>query len=341
MKPEISMTKTRHLGNRDVPPVGLGCMGMSEFYGKSDHLASLETLHNAFEYGYRHFDTADMYGRGKNETLVGEFIQGLGEQERENLFISTKAGIVRDSTDQFSVSVNTSYDYIMRCCEGSLNRLSVDYIDLFYLHRLSPDVPLEEPLRALDDLIKQGVVKNVGLCEVNSETIKAAHRILPIAAVQSEYSLWTRDVEMDVLNTCYDLNIAFVAFSPLGRGFLTGSIDKHTVANDLNENDFRKRIPRFSDENIVKNKQTLQALIDVSEELGKPPAQIALAWILSKQKNIHVIPGTRRIHYMKQNFDALSIALPSHITAKLDFIFLPENIYGERYPSAISRHTVE
>ncbi|OUS01157.1 aldo/keto reductase [Gammaproteobacteria bacterium 42_54_T18] len=335
------MNKKRQLGTRELPPIGLGCMGMSEFYGESDHLASLKTLHQAYEYGYQHFDTADMYGRGKNETLIGEFIQELGSQERENLFISTKAGIVRDPNDQFTVSVNSSYNYIMQCCENSLNRLGVDYLDLFYLHRLSPDVPIEEPLRVLDDLIKQGVIKNVGLCEVNAETIRDAHRILPITAVQSEYSLWTRDVEENVLNTCYDLDIAFVAFSPLGRGFLTGNIDKDTIDNGLTENDFRKRIPRFNDENIIKNKRTLQTLIEISEELGKPPAQIALAWTLSKQNNIHVIPGTRRIKYMKQNFDSLNIALPSHITAKLDFIFLPENIFGERYPSAVSRHSVD
>jgi aryl-alcohol dehydrogenase-like predicted oxidoreductase len=333
------MIKERHIGCSEVPPIGFGCMGLSEFYGEIDHQSSLDILHQAFEYGYRHFDTADMYGRGRNEELIGDFLKSVGASNREELFICTKAGIVRDSKDQYSVSINSSYEYIIECCNNSLSRLKTDYIDLFYAHRLNPNEPIEEALRALSDLKAQGKIRAIGLCEVSSDIVTYASSLVPVSAVQSEYSLWTRDVEESIITTCENLGIAFVAFSPLGRGFLTGNIDQDYMNNSLDENDFRKRIPRFNESNIEKNRKTLASLLDISTELGITPAQISLAWLLSKSSNIHVIPGTKRINYMKQNFDASSMLLPQHVLAQLDLIFLPKNIYGERYPSSIARHS--
>ncbi len=336
---ERIMTKEMYLGSNKIPAIGFGCMGLSEFYGEVDYQSSLNILHEAFNYGYRHFDTADIYGRGGNEELLGNFLKDLGTSNREEIFVCTKAGIVRDPKDQYSVSVNSSYEYIIECCNNSLSRLKQDYIDLFYVHRLNPAEPIEETLRALSDLKTQGKIRGIGLCEVNSDIVTLANSLVPISAVQSEYSLWTRDAEASIITTCESLGIAFVAFSPLGRGFLAGKIDQEYMENSLEENDFRKRIPRFNASNMEKNRKTLAPLFDISMELGITPAQIALSWILSKSRNIHAIPGTKRINYMKQNFDAVSTLLPARIVGQLDLIFLPKNIYGERYPSNIVRHS--
>lgn len=279
----------RLLGNREVPAVGLGCMGMSEFYGAADEATSLQTLNEAFNLGYRHFDTADMYGFGHNETLVGKFIN-QENINREELFISTKGGIVRDVNDKYNVSVNSTEQYIRAACEASLKRLNTEYIDLYYLHRLDPAIELEESIGTLKALVKEGKVKNIGLCEVSEDQLAKAHQIHPVAAVQSELSLWSRDSEQGVLPLCVELGVAFVAFSPLGRGFLSGSIDKSFMAGVSDDLDFRKRLPRFSEDNIDSNMQLVEKLKGVAERLQAPVSQVALAWVLAKAPNVHIIP---------------------------------------------------
>lgn len=289
----------RLLGNREVPAVGLGCMGMSEFYGAADEATSLQTLNEAFNLGYRHFDTADMYGFGHNETLVGKFIN-QENINREELFISTKGGIVRDVNDKYNVSVNSTEQYIRAACEASLKRLNTEYIDLYYLHRLDPAIELEESIGTLKALVKEGKVKNIGLCEVSEDQLAKAHQIHPVAAVQSELSLWSRDSEQGVLPLCVELGVAFVAFSPLGRGFLSGSIDKSFMAGVSDDLDFRKRLPRFSEDNIDSNMQLVEKLKGVAERLQAPVSQVALAWVLAKAPNVHIIlvpkpPSTYKI----------------------------------------------
>lgn len=324
----------RKLGKDTITPVGLGCMGMSEFYGKTDDKTSLQTLNDAHYLGYRNFDTADMYGQGHNEKLVGKLINE-SSIDRTELFISTKGGIVRDHSDKYNVSVNSSGKYIRSACEASLRRLNTDYIDLYYLHRIDPNIDLSESIGTLKDLVKEGKIKHIGLCEISEDQIKAAHKIHPIRAVQSELSLWSREVEESVLPKCLELGIAFVAFSPLGRGFLSGNIDKNFMNSANAELDFRKRLPRFSDENIDKNIILVKKLEKISKEISIPVSQIALHWVLSRAPNIHIIPGTKTSKYLQNNFDSQYLNLGSHVLSALDEIFSSNEIHGSRYPEKI------
>lgn len=324
----------RKLGSTTIPAVGLGCMGMSEFYGKADDDASLDTLLEAYRQGYRHFDTADMYGIGHNETLIGKFLN-RPEIIRNEIFVSTKGGIVRDPEDKYNVSVNSSSDYIRSACEHSLSRLKTEYIDLYYLHRLNPNTSIEESMGTLKELVEEGKVKHVGLCEASADQIRVAHRILPITAVQSELSLWSRDAEESVIPTCIELDIAFVAFSPLGRGFLSGNIDKDFMNSAHDELDFRKRLPRFNDENLERNLQLVKKLENIARDLGAPVSQVSLSWALHKAPNIHIIPGTKTTKHLKNNFDAQFLRLDSRVMRELDSIFSSNAIYGSRYPQKI------
>ncbi|NTS75305.1 aldo/keto reductase [Catenovulum sp. SM1970] len=324
----------RKLGKNNISAVGLGCMGMSEFYGATDDKVSLQTLKQAYDIGYRNFDTADMYGQGHNEELVGKFINESGI-ERSNLFISTKGGIVRSKTDKYSISVDSSADYIKSACEASLKRLNTDYIDLYYVHRLNPETDISETMGALQELVREGKIKNIGLCEVSSEQIKAAHNIHPIAAVQSELSLWSREVEENVLPTCSALDIALVAFSPLGRGFLGGNIDKNFMNSVSEDLDFRKRLPRFNDENIEKNMLLVKKLEGLAQEISTPVSQLALHWVLSRASNVHIIPGSKTSKYLQSNFDAQNLDIPSSVLSTLDEIFSPDEVFGSRYPEKI------
>ncbi|HTF97383.1 MAG TPA: aldo/keto reductase [Cellvibrio sp.] len=328
----------RKIGNTNLPAVGLGCMGMSEFYGETNDAESLLTLQEAYELGYRHFDTADMYGIGHNETLLGKFISGK-LINRDNIFLATKGGIVRDKTDKFSISVNTRPDYIRAACEASLQRLQTDYIDLYYLHRLDPNIPLNETLGVLADLVAEGKIRNIGLCEVSAEQLQAAHNIHPIAALQSELSLWTRDAEGKILPLCEELGIAFVAFSPLGRGFLTGGIDKSFMDSASNELDFRKKIPRFSAENIGANLDLVKRVETIAQSLDLTTSKLALAWVLARSPNVHIIPGSKTRKYLAANFNAQHAHLEQSVLQELDKIFSPEAVMGSRYPQKILAHS--
>lgn len=330
----VVIAMQRSIGNSLLSPVGLGCMGMSEFYGKTDDEVSLKTLIEALEVGYRHFDTADMYGQGHNETLVGKFINHHDVQ-RDDIFIATKGGIVRDKKNKYNVSVNSSATYIRNACEASLTRLNTECVDLYYLHRLDPEIPIEETIDVVAQLKKEGKIKNIGLCEVSEEQLRIANSIEPIAAVQSELSLWSRDAEDSVLPACVELGIAFVAFSPLGRGFLSGNIDREFMNDAHNELDFRKRLPRFSDDNIDKNLELVKRLENTADQYHISTSQLALAWVLNRSPNIHIIPGSKTSRYLTKNFDSQSVSIGSEVFQTLDDIFSPEAVHGSRYPQKI------
>nr|WP_298138792.1 aldo/keto reductase [uncultured Pseudomonas sp.] len=328
----------RTLANKSVPAVGLGCMGMSEFYGETDDAQSLETLHAALDLGYRHFDTSDMYGRGHNEELLGKFIKQLGSR-RDEILLATKFGIYRDPADKYNLLIDGSREYVKKACEASLKRLNTDCIDLYYVHRRDPNTPIEETVGALAELVQEGKIKAIGLSEVSVETLRKAHAVHPIAALQSEYSLWSRDLEEHTLPVLEELNIALVAYSPLGRGFLTGAITKEHIEQASADSDFRAKLPRFQGENLDANLQLVKALEELSSELGCTSAQLALAWLLDQYENLHVIPGTKRIKYLEGNFTAQQIQLDAAASAMLGKIFAPQAIAGKRYPDAILKGT--
>lgn len=325
---------TRTLCMKPVSPVGLGCMGMSEFYGETDDSVSLKTLTKAYELGYRHFDTADMYGVGHNEKLLGTFIKSLG-CDRENIVLSSKVGIVRDMNNKYKLSVDGSKEYIKSACEKSLKRLGTEYIDLYYLHRRDPNIPLEETVTALADLIKEGKIRAIGLCEVSLDTLKSVQKLHPVAAVQSEYSLWSRDVEDAILPICLQMGVAFVAFSPMGRGFLTGSITKDRMKKANPEIDFRTKLPRFNSENIDANLELVSKMKNIADAVGATPAQIALSWILSKGDNIFVIPGTKTPSFLSENLASQDVVLNASVMRELNQLFTPESVHGGRYPQEI------
>jgi aryl-alcohol dehydrogenase-like predicted oxidoreductase len=315
----------RPLGRTDqsVSALGLGCMGMSEFYGSRDDTESLATLEAALAAGIDFFDTADTYGHGHNEELVGRFLKG----KRDRVILATKFGIVR-KPGTYERRVDNSPSYIRSACNASLERLGAEQIDLYYMHRRNPDVPVEESVGAMAELVREGKVKALGLSEVSVETLRRAHQVHPIAAVQSEYSLWTRDPEQGMLQACAELGVTFVAYSPLGRAFLTGTVGK---TDDLPEGDFRKASPRFQAEALERNNRLVAALEKFASEHKAKPAQIALAWLINKHPHVVPIPGTKRRTYLAENAAAAEIKLNAADIAELDRIFAPGAVAGARY----------
>ena len=309
--------------NLSVSALGLGCMGMSEFYGARDDGESLATLEAALAAGIDFFDTADTYGHGHNEELVGRFLKG----RHDKMVLATKFGIVR-KPGAYERRVDNSPAYIRAACDASLKRLGVERIDLYYMHRRNPDVPIEESVGAMAELVGQGKVKALGLSEVSVETLRRAHKVHPIAAVQSEYSLWTRDPEQGMLQACAELGVTFVAYSPLGRAFLTGTVSNPAA---LPEGDFRKASPRFQAEALERNNRLVAALEKFAGEHKAKPAQIALAWLLGKHPHVVPIPGTKRRTYLAQNAAAAEIKLAAADIAELDRVFAPGAVAGARY----------
>lgn len=327
-----STLPTRRLGNSNlrVSAVGLGCMGMSDFYGKSDDLQSIALMHKAIDLGVNFFDTADMYGVGHNEILIEQALRG---GKRDQVILATKFGNVRTIAGT-AVGISGKPEYVKAACDMSLKRLNVDVIDLYYQHRVDPETPIEDTVGAMADLVKAGKVRFLGLSEAGPKTIRRAHAVHPIAALQTEYSLWSRDPEGELLATCRELDIAFVAYSPLGRGFLTGQI---TTVDALAANDFRRGMPRLQDDALDKNLALVKQLEAMALKKGCTTAQLALAWVLAQGDDIIPIPGTRRETYLRDNISAASIHLNTDDLSALDAIMPPNAATGERYNAMLMK----
>ena len=320
----------RRLGARgpEVSAIGLGCMGMSEFYGRADEGEAVATIRRAVDLGVTFFDTADMYGPFTNEKLVGKALA----DRRDEVVIATKFGVVRGENGE-RLGISGDPDYVRKSCDASLQRLGVDHIDLYYQHRVDPDTPIEDTVGAMAELVEAGKVRSLGLSEAGVKTIRRAHEVHPITALQTEYSLWSRDPEDEILPTVRELGIGFVAYSPLGRGFLSGAIRS---IDDLEPGDFRRYAPRFQGENFAKNLELVEEVKSIADEKGITPSQLALAWVLAQREDIVPIPGTKRVKYLEQNVAAVDVELGPDDLARIEEVFPRGAAAGERYPDMSS-----
>lgn len=316
----------RHLGSQglEVSEIGLGCMGMSEFYGARDDAQSIDTIHRALDRGVTFLDTADMYGPFTNEHLVGRAIR----DRRDHVIVATKFGNER-RPDGSWIGINGRPEYVRAACDASLKRLGIDTIDLYYQHRVDANTPIEETVGAMADLVRDGKVRYLGLSEAAAKTIRRAHDVFPISALQTEYSLWTRDPEDEILQTIRELGIGFVAYSPIGRGFLSGRI---RTIEDLDADDYRRQNPRFMDENFQKNIDLVHRIEEIAREKHVTPAQLAIAWVLSRGKDIVPIPGSRRVTHLEENLAAADIQITPEEMARIDAAAPAGVASGDRYP---------
>jgi aryl-alcohol dehydrogenase-like predicted oxidoreductase len=318
----------RALGKLPVSAMGLGCMGMSEFYGPTDEAEAIATIHRALDLGVTLLDTADMYGPYTNEELVGRAIRG----RRDQVVLATKCGIVRDPDNRALRGINGRPEYIRTACDASLRRLGVDRVDLYQLHRVDPQVPIEESVGAMAELVRAGKTRFIGLSEAGAQTLRRAHATHPITSLQTEYSLWTRDPEEAILPTCRELGIGFMPYSPLGRGFLTGKIKR---VEDLAPDDFRRYSPRLQEENFAKNLALVARVEEIAAARGCTAAQLALAWVLAQGEDVVPIPGTKRRRYLEEDLGALNVRLSAEDLARLDAACPPGAAAGPRYPEAM------